>query len=73
MDAIMTKKAWQHFYSEALEMKYAVKGERLVTEDKTEYSIQEARRLESIGGIDKTIHAVKKVFGGEIVGAVADG
>ena len=59
---------WQYYYSDALSMRYAIKGGRLVTEDKTEYTANEADIIKkAVGEIDPVIHGFKRVFEGEIV------
>jgi hypothetical protein len=63
---------WSYFHSESLGLDCAVKntplGPIMMTEDKVEYMPDEIAVLRKIGGeVPKSVHIVKKLFGGEIV------
>jgi hypothetical protein len=59
-----------YFYSESLEMKYAINKETsdIYCQDKTMYKLDEVKILSAASvKIDKATHNVKKIFEGEIV------
>ena len=64
---------WKYYHSETLGMEYAVKvtdsGVRMMTADGTEYLPSELEVLRKAGGeVPKTVHVIKHLFNGEIVG-----
>lgn len=64
------KPGWTYSYCESLQQNIAINDTTnvLYTEDKTRYSPEETALLQSINfQIPKTVHIIKKTFGGTIL------
>lgn len=66
---------WTYAHSAALGMQYAYRqtpdGPEVMTADKIRYTPEEVKHLDGAGGIRLSVHLVKRVFRGEVVGVDA--